>query len=64
MSASRRKLIVIDPDDSSVIQRSSAIEQERRVTVYDILEYNDFSLVEGGPGPYRLSLGMAVGKYV
>ncbi len=58
MTARARKLIAVELDDASVIRRSPEVEHERRVAIYDILEDNDFALVEGGAGPYRLSLGV------
>ncbi len=58
MTASARKLIAVELDDALVVRRSPEVEHERRVAIYDILEDNDFALVEGGAGPYRLSLGV------
>ena len=58
MTARARKLIAVELDDASVVRRSPEVEHERRVAIYDILEDNDFALVEGGAGPYRLSLGV------
>ena len=59
MTARGRKLIVVELDDASVIRCNPEVEHERRVAIYDILEDNDFALVEGAAGPYRLSLGVA-----
>jgi uncharacterized protein (UPF0262 family) len=58
MTARARKLVAVELDDASVVRRSPEVEHERRVAIYDILEDNDFALVEGGAGPYRLSLGV------
>jgi uncharacterized protein (UPF0262 family) len=58
MTARARKLVAVKLDDASVVRRSPEVEHERRVAIYDILEDNDFALVEGGAGPYRLSLGV------
>jgi uncharacterized protein (UPF0262 family) len=52
------RLTAITLDEHSVVQRSRAIEQEREVAIYDLLEANMFR-PEGSPGgPYRLTLGM------
>ncbi len=58
MTARARRLIAVELDDALVVRRSPEVEHERRVAIYDILEDNDFALVEGGAGPYRLSLGV------
>jgi uncharacterized protein (UPF0262 family) len=52
------RLSAITLDEHSVVQRSRAIEQEREVAIYDLLEANLFK-PEGSPGgPYRLTLGV------
>ncbi len=58
MTARTRKLIAVELDDASVVRRSPEVEHERRVAIYDLLEDNDFALVDGAAGPYRLSLGV------
>jgi uncharacterized protein (UPF0262 family) len=51
-------------DEASVMHRSRAIEQEREVAIYDLLEANVFRL-EGSPGgPYHLSLGLEENRLV
>jgi uncharacterized protein (UPF0262 family) len=52
------RLSAITLDEHSVVQRSRAIEQEREVAIYDLLEANLFK-PEGSPGgPYLLTLGV------
>jgi uncharacterized protein (UPF0262 family) len=52
------RLAAITLDEASVVYRSRAIEQEREVAIYDLLEANSFRL-EGSPGgPYHLFLGL------
>ena len=52
------RVSAITLDEHSVVQRSRAVEQEREVAVYDLLEANLFK-PEGSPGgPYRLTLGI------
>lgn len=52
------RLTAITLDEHSVVQRSRAIEQEREVAIYDLLEANVFK-PDGSPGgPYHLTLGV------
>jgi len=58
------RLSAIALDEASVVQRSRAIEQEREVAIYDLLEANLFH-PEGSPGgPYHLTLGMEENRLV
>jgi len=57
-------LSAITLDEHSVVHRSRAIEQEREVAIYDLLERNIFR-PEGSPGgPYRLTLGLEENRLV
>ena len=58
MSTGARKLVEVELDDASVVRRSPEVEHERRVAIYDLLEDNDFALVDGAAGPYKLSIGV------
>jgi uncharacterized protein (UPF0262 family) len=58
------RLSAITLDEASVVYRSRAIEQEREVAIYDLLEANSFRL-EGSPGgPYHLTLGLEENRLV
>ena len=58
------RLSAITLDEASVVYRSRAVEQEREVAIYDLLEANFFK-PEGFPdGPYRLHLGMEDNRLV
>ncbi|HKB95717.1 MAG TPA: UPF0262 family protein [Rhizomicrobium sp.] len=58
------RLSAITLDETSVVYRSRAIEQEREVAIYDLLEANLFK-PEGSPGgPYHLALGMEENRLV
>ena len=58
------RLSVITLDETSVVVRSRAIEQEREVAIYDLLEANVFR-PEGSPGgPYHLILGVQENRLV
>jgi len=58
------RLSAITLDEASVVYRSRAVEQEREVAIYDLLEANVFK-PEGSPGgPYHLHLGMEDNRLV
>ena len=52
------RLSAITLDEHSVVQRSRAIDQEREVAIYDILESNLFKPEGSAGGPYHLVLGV------
>ena len=52
------RLSAITLDEQSVVQRSRAIEQEREVAIYDLLEANVFKPAGSPGGPYHLTLGV------
>ena len=58
MPAKARRIIDIALDEESVARRSPEVEHERAVALFDLIEENDFALVGGKPGPYRLHIGI------
>ena len=52
------RITAITLDDASVVRRTRAIEQEREVAIYDLLEANQFKLSGSDGGPYRLHLSV------
>jgi uncharacterized protein (UPF0262 family) len=52
------RLTAITLDENSVVQRSRAIEQEREVAIYDLLEANLFKPDGSSGGPYHLTLAV------
>ncbi|HWM60794.1 MAG TPA: UPF0262 family protein [Rhizomicrobium sp.] len=63
-AAGNYRLSAITLDETSVVTRTPAIEQEREVAIYDLLEANVFK-PEGSPGgPYRLILGVEESRLV
>jgi uncharacterized protein (UPF0262 family) len=58
------RLSAITLDEASVVYRSRAIEQEREVAIYDLLEANLFRLEGSSGGPYHLNLGMEENRLV
>jgi uncharacterized protein (UPF0262 family) len=61
---SRSRLYAISLDDTSIARTNKAIEHEREVAIFDILESNEFKLVGQDAGPYRLSLALADDRLV
>jgi len=53
-----RRIVDISLDEQSVARRTAQVEHERAVALFDLLEANDFLLVGGEPGPYKLHLGI------
>lgn len=58
------RLSSITLDERSVVYRSRAIEQEREVAIYDLLEKNRFRPEGSSGGPYRLTLGLEENRLV
>ena len=59
---SRISTIILD--DKSVVRRTRAIEQEREVAIYDLLEANQFQLEGSEGGPYRLTLSVEENRLI
>jgi uncharacterized protein (UPF0262 family) len=57
-SPQARRIIDISLDEESVARRTPEVEHERAVALFDLLEDNEFTLVEGEPGPYKLRIGV------
>jgi len=45
-------------DEQTVVNRSPQVVHERKVAIYDLLENNHFSLINGPEGPYILRLSI------
>lgn len=58
------RLTAITLDEHSVVHRSRAIEQEREVAIFDLLEQNSFRLEGSDHGPYHLKLGLEENRLV
>ena len=58
------RLAAITLDEKSVVQRSRAVEQEREIAIYDILEANVFRPEGSAGGPYHLTLGLEENRLV
>ena len=60
----RYRLAAITLDEASVLHRSRAIEQEREVAIFDLLEQNSFRPEGSHGGPYQLTLSLEDSKLV
>jgi len=58
------RISAITLDDASVVRRTRAIEQEREVAIYDLLEANQFELVGSAGGPYHLRLSVEENRLI
>ena len=58
------RLSSITLDEASVVYRSRAVEQEREIAIYDLLEANVFRLEGSSGGPYHLILGLEESRLV
>ena len=52
------RLVAVTLDENSIGRSNPDVEHERAVALFDLLEENDFVLVGGAPGPYRLRIGI------
>jgi uncharacterized protein (UPF0262 family) len=60
----RFHLSAIHLDEANVGHRSRAIDQEREVAIYDLLEKNSFRPEGSEGGPYHLTLGLEARRLV
>jgi uncharacterized protein (UPF0262 family) len=61
---SRDRIARVTLDEKSVVRRNAEVEHERAVAIYDLIEENRFSLVNGPAGPYGLWLSIAENRLV
>jgi len=60
----RERLTEVTLDETSIRRSNSAIEHEREVAIYDLLDANSFALVGRDEGPYKLALSIAEDRLV
>ena len=63
-SASRDRIADIRIDPASVVRGNSAIEHEREVAIFDILDGNTFALAGHDAGPYTVDIAIADDRVV
>ena len=57
-SEKRNRICKIDLAETLRVRRSTYIDQERALAIFDLLDENNFELVGGPPGPYQLTLAI------
>ncbi len=63
-TAKTSRLVEITLDEKSVGRKSSDVEHERKVAIFDLLEDNVFALEDREEGPYSLLLSIAENRLV
>ena len=58
-----RRLISVSLDDRSIGRASHAVEHERAIAIYDLVEENSFA-VPDTPGPFRLVLSISENRLI
>ncbi len=61
---SRRRLVAVTLDETSIRRSTPDVEHERAVAIYDLLEENSFAPEGHDGGPYALSLSIVENKLV
>lgn len=59
-----RRIVSIHLEDAAALRQSAEAEQERAVTIFDLIEENEFAPSVDHPGPYHLILAVADNKLV
>lgn len=55
---STQRIVKVSLDERTVVRRSSEIEHERAVAIYDLIEENCFAPIGDSSGPYGLHLSI------
>lgn len=67
ISAGRNRLVAVELDESVFANPSPDIEHERKVAIFDLLEQNEFAVVDESKtaeGPFHLTLSIADNRLV
>ncbi|GIK95889.1 MAG: UPF0262 protein [Alphaproteobacteria bacterium] len=59
-----RRIVNVSLDERMVVRRSPEVEHERAVAIFDLIEENDFALVDATEGPYSLHLSIEENRLV
>ncbi len=60
----RQRIINVSLDERTVVRRSPEVEHERAVAIFDLIEENQFALLDGDEGPYSLHLSIEENRLV
>ncbi len=64
MADGTQRIAKVALDEQTVVRRNADIEHERKVAIFDLLEDNEFSLIDGAQGPYSLHLSIEDNRLV
>src|SRR5262249_53327899 len=64
MGQSDQRIAKIVLDERSVVRRNAAIEHERAVAIFDLLEETRFAPAAGLTGPFHLQIGLEEGRLI
>lgn len=56
------RLVDVQLDPNSLAVANPDVEHERRVAIFDLLEDNEFEIIDGEEGPYILNLSVQEGR--
>ena len=58
----KNRLVDVQLDPNSLAVANPDVEHERRVAIFDLLEDNEFEIIDGDEGPYVLNLSVQEGR--
>lgn len=58
----KNRLVDVKLDPNSLAVANPDVEHERRVAIFDLLEDNEFEVIDGDEGPYILNLSVQEGR--
>lgn len=58
----KKRLVDVQLDPNSLAVANPDVEHERRVAIFDLLEDNEFEIIDGDEGPYILNLSVQEGR--
>lgn len=58
----KNRLVDVQLDPNSLAVANPDVEHERRVAIFDLLEDNEFEIIDGDAGPYILNLSVQEGR--
>lgn len=61
---SSQRIVNVSLDERTVVRRSPEVEHERAVAIFDLIEENQFALLDGIAGPYSLHLSIEENRLV
>ena len=59
-----QRIVNVSLDERTVVRRSPEVEHERAVAIFDLIEENQFALIDDDEGPYSLHLSIEENRLV